>query len=231
MEKQDHQKDFVFTKKKNIHYVLDGKGHIKKYKPWLGDTFSFLYDRIMKRSVFPVKFNADPSKHLDILKKESAGMHQADMLEIATGSGNAAFFLNPDNRYTGIDISPGLLRKAYSRFRESGFEQFELFVASASDLPFHDHRFDFACCHLSMNFFDDIGLFIDELKRVLKEGALFLCSVPVPERKPAKSRIHGTLHSEDEWKTIFQEKGFEFESKSYENGAIFYFSACLKEDH
>jgi ubiquinone/menaquinone biosynthesis C-methylase UbiE len=227
MKKQDQQKDFVYIKKKNIHYVLDGQGHIKKYKPWLGDIFSFLYDRIMERSVIPVKLNANVKKHLEILEKESGGIHHANILEIATGSGNAAKFLNRENHYTGIDISPGLLRKAYSRFKESGFEQFDLFIASASDLPFSDHQFDYALCHLSLNFFDDIEPFSEELRRVLKKGATFFCSVPVPERKPAKSKIHGTLYTAEELKAIFQDKGFEFESKSYENGAIFYFSASI----
>ena len=225
MKKQDQQNDFVYLEKKNIQYVLDGHGHIKKYKPWLGDIFSFLYDRIMERSVIPVKLNANVKKHLDILKKESAGIHHANILEIATGSGNATSFLNPDNHYTGIDISPGLLRRAYSRFKESGFEQFDLFIASASDLPFPDHRFDFACCHLSLNFFDDLELFLEELKRVLKKGATFFCSVPVPERKPAKSKIHGTLYTANELKAIFQKKGFVFPIKPWENGAILYFSA------
>ncbi len=50
------------VQRKNIHYVLDEKGHIIKYKPWLGDIFSFLYDRIMEKSIFPEKFDADIEK-------------------------------------------------------------------------------------------------------------------------------------------------------------------------
>ncbi len=75
-----------------------------------------------------------------------------------------------DNIYTGIDISPGLLRMAHSRFKKSGFERIELYIAPADDLPFHDHIFDIAFFHLSLNFFDDIESFIQELKRVLKIG-------------------------------------------------------------
>ena len=220
-------KEPVFIKKKNINYVLDTKGHLKKYKPWLGDIFSFLYDRIMEKSIFPGKFNADSEKHIEILKKESRDIHHARILEIATGSGNAALFLNKDNNYTGIDISPGLLRRAYSRFKESGFEMFELYVSDAEDLPFPDHQFEFAFCHLSLNFFSNIELFIRELKRVLKHGSIFFCSVPVPERKPPKSTIHGTLYSENELETIFESGGFKFDVKSHKNGAVLYFSAKL----
>jgi ubiquinone/menaquinone biosynthesis C-methylase UbiE len=218
-------KELVFVKKQNINYVLDEKGHIKKYKPWLGDVFSFLYDRIMEKSIFPKKFNAAIDKHIDILRKECKDIHHANILEIATGSGNAALFLNTDNNYTGIDISQGLLRKACSRFKELGFERVDLYLASAEDLPFQDHVFDLAICHLSLNFFDDIELFIKELKRVLKVGAIFFCSVPVPERQPERSTIHGTLYSENELKTFFEKNNFRFESKSHKNGALLYFTA------
>lgn len=227
MKTTDQNKEFVFAKKKNINYVLDEMGHLKKYRPWLGDVFSFLYDRIMEKSIFPGKFNADIEKHIDILKKEFRDIHHARILEIATGSGNAALFLNKDNNYKGIDISPGLLRRAYSRFKESEFEMFELYVSTADDLPFPDHQFDFAFCLLSSNFFSDIKLFIRELKRVLKHGSIFFCSVPVPERKPVKSTIHGTLYTEKELKTIFESGGFKFEGKSHENGAVLYFTASL----
>lgn len=215
------------VQKKNLHYVLDEKGHIKKYKPWLGDFFSFLYDRIMEKSIFPGKFNADIKKHISILKEEFRDIHHARILEIATGSGNAALFLNADNIYTGIDISPGLLKRAYSRLYESGFEMVELYVSTAEVLPFPDKQFDFAICHLSLNFFNDIILFIRELKRVLKHKATFYCSVPVPERRPAKSTIHGTLYTEKELKTFFETSGFNFRSMPHKNGAILYFTANL----
>jgi len=218
-------KEPASIKKKNIHYVLDENGHVKKYKPWLGDIFSFLYDRIMEKSIFPGKFNATIDKHIEVLQKEFRDIHHARILEIATGSGNAALFLNKDNLYTGIDISPGLLRRAYARFQHSGFEKIELYISSADDLPFNDHNFDLAFCLLSLNFFDDIELFIKELKRVLKHGATFFCSVPVPERNPAKSNIRGILYTEKELKTFFESGGFIFESKSHENGALLYFTA------
>jgi len=194
----NHDSMNTSVQKKNLHYVLDQKGHIKKYKPWLGDVFSFLYDRIMEKFIFPRKFNASLEKHIDILKNESRDIHHARILEIATGSGNAALFLNKDNNYTGIDISPGLLKRAYSRFNESGFEMVELYVSTAEDLPFPDHLFDLALCHLSLNFFSDIELFIRELKRVLKHKA-----------------------------TFFETSGFNFRSMPHKNGAILYFTANL----
>jgi len=230
MEVINQKKEVSFVNKKNIFYSLDEDGNLKNHRPWLADIFSFLYDRIMEKSIFPKKFKGDINKHLDILKNEFSKIHNANILEISTGSGNAIFFLNKDNTYTGIDISSGLLKKAHSRFKESGFEKFELYNAAADKLPFQNSVFDFAFCNLSLNFFDDIELFISELKRVLKVGSSFFCSVPIPERVPAKSTIHGTLYSENELKIYFEKYDFDFESLPHENGALIYFLCRLDKN-
>ena len=216
-------------KKKNIWYLTDESGNLKKYKPWLGDTFSFLYDRIMEKSIFPKKFNGDINNHFEILKNEFKDIRNRNIIEIATGSGNVAYYLNNHNKYTGIDISPGLLKKAYTKFQKYGFKDIELYIASADDLPFTDNVFDFAICNLSLNFFINIELFIQELKRVLKSGSTFFCCVPIPERKPSKSKIRGSLYSEKELNEIFKKYGFDFECKPYENGAVLYFTTILKK--
>jgi len=227
MEVLNQKKEVSFLIKKNIFYSLDENGNSKNHQPWLADIFSFLYDIIMEKSIFPKKFNGDINKHLDILKNEFSKIHNANILEIATGSGNAAFFLNKDNAYTGIDISSGLLKKAYTRFKKSGLKKFELYNAAADNLPFQNSVFDFAFCNLSLNFFGDIELFISELKRVLIVGSSFFCSVPIPERAAADTTIRGTLYSENELKLFFKKHNFNFESLPHENGALLYFLCRL----
>jgi SAM-dependent methyltransferase len=212
-------------RKNRINYVLDNNGRIKKFKPWLGDIFSFMYDRIMEKSIFPKKFRGDISKHYDILKNEYQNLTGKNLLEIASGSGFSASLLNRNNSYSGIDISSGLLKLAEKRFSEKGFEDFELFVADASDLPFSDEYFDIVFCDLSLNFLGDIETFIIELKRVMKKDSCFYCSVPIPERKDPKVVIHGNLYSENELKTWFEKYNFHFNMKPVENGALAYFEA------
>jgi len=216
-------------KKKNIHYLTDEKGNISKLRPWFGGTFSFLYDIVMKKNIFPKKLNASISIHERILKKEFQNLRNANILEIATGSGNMAPFLNIDNKYTGVDISTGLLKKAFLRFKKYGFKNMELFNADACELPFSDNTFDLGICNLSLNFFDDLELVIHEIGRVLKQGSTFFCSIPIPERKPTSSKIRGKLYSENELKLLFEKYNFLFKSKRYRNGAILYFSAVLTE--
>jgi SAM-dependent methyltransferase len=212
-------------RKDDISYILDDKGKIKRFKPWLGDMFSFLYDRIMEKSVFPNKFKGSIAKHLDILKEEYQDIHCRNLLEIATGSGFSAFLLNNDNSYTGIDISSGLLFRAVEKFKENDFHDAEFFVADACEMPFNNEFFDVAICDLSLNFLGNIETFINELNRVMKKGSIFYCSVPVPERIHPKVTIHGNLYSEDQLKTWFEKFDFSFVPKPFENGALLYFEA------
>jgi len=212
---------------KGINYIYSNGERIK-YTHWLGDLFSFLYDSIMKKSVFPKKFEASIGIHNNFLKDELKDFHNKNIIELATGSGNLSDFLPPDNNYSGIDISNGLLKIAYRKFFEKGFNDFKLFLCSANDLPFQDNYFDVCICNLSLNFFNDIKKIIEEIKRVLKNNGLFICSVPVPERNKKKSVIRGNLYSEKELKGIFENKDFIFYSYDSRNGALLYFKAIKK---
>jgi len=98
--------------KNHLHYILE-KGQTRRYKPWLGDCFSFLYDFIMKNLIFTRKIGGDMIKHYEILGQELKHLHGNRVLELATGTGSAVNFLPNDNQYTGTDISPGLLKRAW----------------------------------------------------------------------------------------------------------------------
>ena len=215
--------------KNGLIYQLDEKGRIVRQKPWLGDLFSFVYDRAMAKNVFPKKFAASMEKHYEILRSLFKGVTGREILELAAGNGDAVRFLEKENRYSGVDISAGLLRQAKRKFEAFGFRDCALYVADAACTPLADHCFDIAICNLSMNFFADIEAFIREVRRLLKANGVFYASVPVPERKTTKSVIHGTLFSEEELKDKFTHNHFKFETLPYDNGALLYFTACLTE--
>ncbi len=218
-------KDNIETITKNhLHYIME-KGQKRHFKPWLGDSFSFLYDFIMKNSIFPKKFGGDMSKHYEILSQELKNIHGKRVLELATGSGSSVNFLGNDNHYTGTDISPGLLKKAIKRFKDADFKAAEFYVTSADNLPFNDNIFEICLCMLSLNFFNNVKKVFQEIKRVLVPGAVFICSVPAPERNELQSTIRGTLYSEDELTKICQDHGFGFKSIPHKNGALLYFKA------
>ena len=56
--------------KKGLYYIVEDEDKLLKFKPWLGDAFSFLYDFIMKNSIFPKKFGGDINQHYEILSEE-----------------------------------------------------------------------------------------------------------------------------------------------------------------
>jgi len=215
--------------KKGLYYIVEDGDKLLKFKPWLGDAFSFLYDFIMKNSIFPKKFGGDINHHYEILSEELKGVHEKRVLELASGSGSAVNFLPNDNHYTGTDISPGLLKKALKDFSNAGFKKANFYVTSANDLPFDDNLFDIVLCTLSLNFFDDINKVFQEVKRVAAPAAIFICSVPVPERKKVQSTIRGTLYSEEELERLCRENGLVYEAIPSENGALLYFRAILQQ--
>jgi len=215
-------------KRRNLCYIAESQNRVKRFKPWLGDSFSFLYDFIMKSSIFPKKFGGNMSKHYEILSQKLKDIHGKRVLELATGSGSAVNFLSNDNQYTGTDISPGLLRKAVKSFKAAGFKEARFYVANADDLPFDDNFFEICLCIFSLNFFNNVKKIFREIKRVLVTDAVFICSVPVPEQNRLKSTIRGTLYSEEELERICQEHGFSFESIPFESGALLYFKAILQ---
>jgi len=215
--------------KKGLHYIVENDGSLRKFKPWLGDAFSFLYDFIMKSSIFPKKFGGDMSKHYEILRQELKSVLGKQVLEVATGSGSAVNFLPNANHYIGTDVSPGLLKKAVKNFRNSGFKHAEFYVTSADALPFSDNIFDIVLCILSLNFFDNIKNVFKEIRRVSAPDSILICSVPVPERNKLRSTINGRLYSEKELEKIGQENGFSYERIPVENGALLYFRAKLQQ--
>ena len=84
--------------KNGLHYITKEDGNLLKFKPWLGDAFSFLYDIIMKNSIFPKKFGGDMIHHYEILNKEMKDIHEKRVVELAAGSGSAVNFLPNDNQ-------------------------------------------------------------------------------------------------------------------------------------
>ncbi len=101
-------------------------------------------------------------------------------------------------------------------------------MENQDNLPFSDNHFDIVLCILSLNFFDDIKKVFKEIKRVSTKDAIFVCSVPVPERNSLQSTIRGTLYSEKELEEICLENGFSFESIPVENGALLYFRVIVQ---
>ena len=212
------------VQKKHIYYELDETGQMKHRPAWLGDSFAFLYDSIMKKSVFPKKFAGSWDDHHRVLKELLSSRVNQYILELGTGSGIAAQWLQPSVHYAGVDVSAGLLKRAVTRFSKAGFNDSDFYVADVNDLPFQNEIFDVCLCILTMNFFENLKIVVAEIQRVLKSGSLFYGCVPIPDRLERNSKIQGTLRSEQQLRDIFEQYHFSFVPLPVQNGALYYFS-------
>ena len=99
----------------------------------------------------------------------------AQVLEVAAGTGLAFAELvrcNPSGRNVGIDLSPGMLRKAQERLRHNALSNFELSVGSAFDIKEPDASFDVLLNNYMFDLMarDDWPRALGASRRVLKPG-------------------------------------------------------------
>ena len=197
-------------------------------RPWLGGLLSPMYDYLMIHSLFPNKFGSSYETHSKFLKDTLSDFHDTAILDLAAGSGCLSEALPPDNSYYGIDISEGLLKIAARKLKKSGMRACKLYSCPAEDLPFASEVFDAAVCNLSLNFFSSLNDAVAEARRVLKKGAPFFCSVPVPERNERGTRFQGRLLTEAQLRELFESQGLEFAPYELRNGVLLYFKATRR---
>ena len=101
-------------------------------------------------------------------------MNGRAVLDIATGTGDIAFTLlkaNPRCHVTGIDLAPEMIRyarqKAGKRYpgNRPSFK-----VGDSENLPFKDNSFDAVTVAFGVRNFENLGLGLREMRRVLKPG-------------------------------------------------------------
>jgi ubiquinone/menaquinone biosynthesis C-methylase UbiE len=113
-----------------------------------------------------------------------------NILEVAVGTGLAFYDIvsrNPNGRNTGIDLSPGMLEKAWLRLeplREKGANQ-TLRIGTAFSLDEKDSSIDTLVNNYMFDLipFDEMGKILKEFHRVLKkDGKLVLVNMTKGER-------------------------------------------------
>ena len=82
--------DIRIVWKGQLGFIKESGRQLRRFKPSLGDAFSFLYDRIMTSSVFPKKSGADVGRHYELLSSELSDMRDKPTLEVGTGTAKEA---------------------------------------------------------------------------------------------------------------------------------------------
>ena len=102
-----------------------------------------------------------------------AARASGDVLEVAVGTGLNLRHYPADVRFTGVDLSPGMLAGARERAAQLGRDA-DLRVGDAAALPFPDASFDTVVCTLGLCTVPDDRAAVGEMWRVLRPGGRVL---------------------------------------------------------
>lgn len=114
---------------------------------------------------------------LDLLRPLLAGRDAGRVLDLGCGTGALVTALGAWGvrvaRYTGADLSPGMLRMAAGKAAGAGFPA-GFVAASADALPFRDGAFDTVLTASSLHFWERPEAALAEARRVLRPGGRLL---------------------------------------------------------
>ncbi len=108
-----------------------------------------------------------------LIKKLLGKNRDIKILDIACGYGYGSVMLNNLGFIVGADYDYYAVLGAK---RHMGVEN--VVQANALSLPFKDESFDVVVSFETIEHVDEGELFVEEMKRVLKEGGIFICSTP-----------------------------------------------------
>ena len=138
---------------------------------------------------------------LDLLVEWCEPGADVKVLDVATGGGHVARRLQEEGcTVVTVDPAPGMKADV---------------VAPADRLPFEDGSFDVVTCRIAAHHFPDLAAAVTEMARVSNrllviEDNLFRGD-HVEEAERLRDPTHVRCYSEDEWKNIVTDAGFEVE--------------------
>ena len=138
---------------------------------------------------------------LDLLVEWCEPGPDVKVLDVATGGGHVARRLRDEGcTVVTVDPAPGMKADV---------------VAPADHLPFEDGAFDVVTCRIAAHHFPDIHAAVAEMARVsnrllVVEDNLFR-GEHVEEAERLRDPTHVRCYSEDEWKELVTDAGFEAE--------------------
>lgn len=136
------------------------------------DSFSDSFDEVLKNLGYCAPELV--AEEVIALGREN-GTPFADVVDLGCGTGLCGPLIRDQcGKLTGIDLSPGMLRKAASLEAYDFLVEGELVAFLRSDLP---TRFDLAVCVDTLCYLGDLQPFMSALYAALKPGGLLIASV------------------------------------------------------
>ncbi len=138
---------------------------------------------------------------LDLLVEWCEPGHDVKVLDVATGGGHVARRLREEGcTVVTVDSAPGMEPDV---------------VAPAEELPFEDGSFDVVTCRIAAHHFHDVRKAVAEMARV--SGRLLVIEdnvfrgEHVEEAERLRDPSHVRCYSEEEWREMVEQAGFEVE--------------------
>ncbi len=157
-----------------------------------------IYDLILERVSAPLR-----RESLSALRVGETGR----VLIAGIGSGLDIPHLPPGPRYTGVDVTPAMLRRAQRR--AAGRDDITLELGDVMALPYPDAQFDVVVMHLILAVVPQPALALKEAERVLRPGGriLLLDKFLHPGQKAPLRRLLNTLsrHFATRTDVVFEE--------------------------
>lgn len=103
----------------------------------------------------------------------------ARVLDLGCGSGA---FIKPLSKMgaevTGVDSSKSMLSLADARLKSDGVKGYNLVLSEASSVPVADKHFDLVICAGLLDYVNDVGKVLNEIRRVLKDSGSAVITIP-----------------------------------------------------
>ncbi|MCL5055517.1 MAG: methyltransferase domain-containing protein [Firmicutes bacterium] len=114
------------------------------------------------------------------------------VLDLATGAGEpaltAAEAVGEIGQVLGIDASPQMLAFAQTRARNLGLKNVEFREGDMHVFSCEENQFDAALCRWGLMFVQDLNLFLEKIRKLLKRGGRFAFAVwSTPDKVPMMS--------------------------------------------
>jgi ubiquinone/menaquinone biosynthesis C-methylase UbiE len=145
--------------------------HFVEYYPMTDLAVCRQYDRLAKS--YDQRWRRYITQTLMFLKSWTSISPQAGVLDVGCGTGEFERLVlreHPEQRMVGVDVSGKMLELA--RQKCQAYPNVTFCTASASALPFPDHRFDVVVSASALHYFDQPEASLVEMRRVVKPGGV-----------------------------------------------------------
>jgi len=130
------------------------------------------------------------SERLDISDSEG--------LDVGCGDGVLLYKVRKmGGKITGLDYSSEGIKAAKEKLTSYGVRSKNIIESSCYDMPFKNESFDYVTSTEVIEHLEDVGVYLNEIQRVLRPGGLFVCTTPNREEGQSPDEVRGEYHEHE----------------------------------